>query len=478
MENGSERMRKSYPHTMKEAETVLFELPKFTSKNELGNTRRLLHLLGDPQNDFRVIHVAGTNGKGSTCAFLESIFRCMGMRTGLFTSPHLVRSNERFRVSGVEIPDDEFLEMFLRVQGAVEELIRTGGSHPTFFEYLFAMGLCWFADRQIDILICETGMGGRLDATNSIKKVEAVVITSISLDHTEYLGDTIAEIAYEKAGIIREETPVIYCNKDPESAGVISKRCREMNAPEIILTPDMTQIISGERDRAGFSLTPEPEGGFDCRLNYAAAKGWSDRWLDPMAVKGLSDRRTMPLSGDSGSVEFHIPFPALYQMENASLAALCALNCGADTESVKTGITRTRWPGRMEELRPDVYLDGAHNIDGIMKLGTEIRRIARTRKVSLLTAIVGDKAYREMVRQLCSAARYESVITTSVGGPRALDADLLAKEFMDAGQKNVEAESDAGKAYRMARLKQKDSVLVCAGSLYLMGEIHALEDQS
>lgn len=461
MENGNGRIGKIYPTTVREIEKFLYELPKFTSRNEHGNTRQLLHLLGDPQEKFRMIHVAGTNGKGSTCAFLESIFRCRGMKTGLFTSPHLVRCNERFRVLGKEIPDEEFINMFLRVQDAVEELIRAGGSHPTFFEYIFATGLCWFAYRQIDLLICETGMGGRLDATTSIREAEAAVITSVSLDHTEYLGDTVAKIAFEKAGIIRRGTPVIFCGKDPESAEVILKRCEEMEAPRIALLPDMIRVISRGKTGIEMELRLPEKGLRDPEKEIKIPENGLQE-----SEEDLRDR----------AIRLYIPFAALYQTENAALAALCALKCGVDVRSVQKGIADTRWPGRMEELRSDVYLDGAHNIDGIRRLASEIRRIAATKKVSLLIAIVGDKAHREMVRELCAAANYEHVVTTSVGGSRAMDAKLLQKEFLQSGQKSVMAENDVKKAYRMARLQQKDSVLVCAGSLYLVGEIHALED--
>ncbi len=425
------------PRSYRGAVDYLLGIPRFTKKNEPGNTQHLLQMLGHPERSFRVIHVAGTNGKGSVCAFLESIFRSWGMKTGLFTSPHLVRVNERFQVCREEIGDDEFLETFSTVYDAVDRMIAEGGKHPTYFEFVFAMGMCWFAKKKIDLLICETGLGGRLDATNSIKDVMAVVITSISMDHMEYLGDTIEKIAWEKAGIIRPGAPTVYCAKDPESARVIERRADEQGAKKIPLSEESVRVISRQRN------------SFECEL-------------------------TLP---DGRKLLLHIPSAALYQAENASLAALCALECGVSEKTVQEGIAHTFWPGRMEEIRKDVFLDGAHNIDAVRRLSEEITRIAKTRKVSLLIAIVTDKEHKAMVSKLCQAAKFESVITTSVGGGRKMDEGLLAGEFIAAGQTDVTAVADPGEAYSLACRKQKDSVLICAGSLYLIGEICAVEEK-
>ena len=424
------------PDTCAKAAAYLERVPLFTEKNLPGNTRRLLELLGDPQKNFRVIHVAGTNGKGSTCAFLESVFRGMGWKTGLFTSPHLVRMNERIRVMGRDIPDDGFLEAFRAVRKAVRRLEAEGGREPTYFEYLFAMGLWWFDRCRIDLLVCETGLGGRLDATNTIQSVDCVVITSVSLDHMEYLGDTVEKIAAEKAGIIRKDTPVVYCAEDPRCAGVILARAQERNAEQIPLR------------KSAFSVTEREPGSIGVRL-------------------------TLP-GGEE--IALTVPSGALYQAENACLAALCALRLGAGKEAVRAGIENTRWPGRMDEIRRDVFLDGAHNPDGIRCLAAEIRRTALTRTVSLLVAVVSDKNHRDMVRELCRGVKYEGVIVTSAGGGRRLDVRVLAQEFSQAGAQNVKTADDAKEAYRMALREKGDSVLFCTGSLYLIGDILAMEN--
>ena len=194
------------------------DVPKFTKKNEPENTVRLLDRLGHPEDAFQVIHVAGTNGKGSVCAFLENILRQSGRKTGLFTSPHLIRINERFQVCREEISDEEFTDVFLEVLRAVEKMQAEGYPHPTYFELLFVMGMVWFRRRKIDILVMETGLGGRLDATSTVAHPSLSVISSISMDHMQYLGNTIRAIAAEKAGIIKKGVPVVYDASDREAA--------------------------------------------------------------------------------------------------------------------------------------------------------------------------------------------------------------------------------------------------------------------
>ena len=193
-----------------EAVAYIEETPKFTTKNKLEHTKECLRRLGNPQKQFQVVHVAGTNGKGSTCAFLTSVFREAGYSCGLFTSPHLVVINERFQINEKNIDNDTFLRAFEKVKKLADELVAEGSYHPTYFEFLFLMGMVIFADANVDYVILETGLGGRLDATTAVEEPSACVITSISFDHMQYLGNTIEAIAGEKAGIIVPGVPVIY----------------------------------------------------------------------------------------------------------------------------------------------------------------------------------------------------------------------------------------------------------------------------
>ena len=214
-----------------EAVAYIEETPKFTTKNKLEHTKECLRRLGSPEERFNVIHVAGTNGKGSTCAFLTSILREAGYSCGLFTSPHLVTINERFQINEKNIEDDTFLHAFEKVKKLADELVAEGSYHPTYFEFLFLMGMVIFADAGVDYVVLETGLGGKLDATTAVEHPLACVITSISFDHMQYLGNTITAIAGEKAGIIVPGVPVIYDGNDPEAAQVISERAEELGSP-------------------------------------------------------------------------------------------------------------------------------------------------------------------------------------------------------------------------------------------------------
>ena len=210
--------------TYEEAVQYIEDIPKFTKKNKLEHTRQCLDLLGSPDEGKKIIHVAGTNGKGSVCAFISTMLEEGGYKCGLFTSPHLVKINERFQINEVMVSDEIFLEAFCRVKKLADFLVEKGDYHPTYFEFLFLMGMLIFAKEEVDYIVLETGLGGRLDATNSVRKPLACVITSISLDHVEYLGNTIPEIAGEKAGIIKPGVPVVFDGNNPEAAEVIRTR--------------------------------------------------------------------------------------------------------------------------------------------------------------------------------------------------------------------------------------------------------------
>ena len=196
--------------TYSKATEYLLDIPKFTKNKDNTNLRRILEHMGNPDKDIKVIHVAGTNGKGSTCSFMNNILLAAGKTVGMFTSPHLVKINERIKINGRDISDEKFLEAFLGVKEVVDNVIKEGGEHPTFFEYIFLVGIKALHDAKVEYGIFEVGLGGRLDATNIIEKPLVSVITSVSMDHMEILGDTIEQIAKEKAGIIKENTPVVY----------------------------------------------------------------------------------------------------------------------------------------------------------------------------------------------------------------------------------------------------------------------------
>ncbi len=418
------------------------EIPKFSTKHPLEHTRKLLARLGNPQNEFKVIHVAGTNGKGSTCAYLASMFREGGLACGLFISPHLVTIRERFQIDGRMVSEEDFVEVFDRVKEQIDRFVAEGDGHPSYFETLFVMGMLYFRKKQVEYVILETGLGGRLDATNTVERPLADIITSISLDHTEWLGDTVTAIAGEKAGIIRPGVPVIFDGHVPDASAVIRGRAEELFSPAYELGEDMYEITDSDREGITF-LFRNPYGG---------------------------------------DVELHIPYIAPYQMMNAALAFLTMLvlrkEHGIPLERLKEGIAHTRWPGRMETVLPGVVVDGAHNADGIARFVETARRFAAECEITLLFSAVSDKEYDKMIGEICEAIRPAHVVTTQVGGGREVSAGRLAESFRRAGCTTVESEPDTVRAFRLALKERGDGMLFCVGSLYLVGEIKAYLERS
>ena len=424
--------------TYQEAVAYIDETPKFTKKNTLDHTRAFLKRLGDPQEKMKILHVAGTNGKGSVCSFLASMLKAGGKRTGLFTSPHLVKINERFVVDEQDVSDEEFLEAFHTVMDCVEEMKEEGYPHPTYFELLFLIGMKLFERAGVEYLVLETGLGGRLDATNSVAHPLVSVITSISLDHTEYLGDTVAAIAGEKAGIIKEGVPVVYDASCPESAEVIRRRAEELRAPAYPITPKMYKISKTTKKHIDFSID----------------------------------------SGYYDDIRLSISSVAEYQVKNAA-EAVTAIRVidreGAFTDEViRKGVEEMRWEGRMETVLPGVIIDGAHNEAGVEEFVKTARRLEADYPVTLLFAAVGDKDYRHMIETICRELRLERVIVTEVGGYRSVDVKVPEELFRQFGAKKVTAIPDVEEAFDEALREQGDGILFCVGSLYLVGNIKSI----
>ena len=424
--------------TYQEAVAYIDETPKFTKKNTLDHTRAFLKRLGDPQEKMKILHVAGTNGKGSVCSFLASMLKAGGNRTGLFTSPHLVKINERFVVDEQDVSDEEFLEAFHTVMDCVEEMKEEDYPHPTYFELLFLIGMKLFERAGVEYLVLETGLGGRLDATNSVAHPLVSVITSISLDHTEYLGDTVAAIAGEKAGIIKEGVPVVYDASCPESAEVIRRRAEELHAPAYPVTPKMYKISKTTKKHIDFSID----------------------------------------SGYYDDIRLSISSVAEYQVKNAA-EAVTAIRVidreGAFTDEViRKGVEEMRWQGRMETVLPGVIIDGAHNEAGVEEFVKTARRLEADYPVTLLFAAVGDKDYRHMIETICRKLRLERVIVTEVGGYRSVDVKVPEELFRQFGAKKVTAIPDVEEAFDEALREQGDGILFCVGSLYLVGNIKSI----
>lgn len=398
------------------AQEYLLQIPLWTrQKNTLEQVRDFLVELGEPDERLSILHVAGSNGKGSVCADLTAILTRAGYRVGTFVSPHLVDIRERFLIDGEMVGEEPFQAAFGQVYQVVQRQLLRGYCHPTFFEYLFLMAMVLFAGEKLDYVVLETGLGGRLDTTNVIRRPLACVITSISLEHTQYLGGTIREIAGEKAGIIKAEVPVIFDDNRPEASEVILKKAAQQNAAAWPV---------GEADR------------------YREAE-----------------------------------FAAPYQAMNAALAvkAVEVLKIpGANKKTCREALSMVRWPGRMEAAGDGVWLDGAHNPDGIRAfLGGAMELQKKDAKnIHLLFAAVADKDYNEMVQMLADGLHPVRVTTAHLDTERSLETDTLAEAFRRAGCGQVEGYPDTGTALQAALMhKTAADRLFIVGSLYLIGEM-------
>lgn len=396
-----------------------------TIKFGLERIRTVLRALGNPQRACRFIHVAGTNGKGSTCAMIESGLRAAGYRTGLFTSPHLMEPTERIQVDNVPVTREEFTAAFDTVHETAERLIASGeiDMHTTYFETVTAMAFLLFRDRGCAKVVLEVGMGGRLDATNVVTP-EICVITPVDYDHQSYLGDTIEQIAFEKAGILKPGVPAVFSQQRPEAAAVLETRAREVDT--------LVEWVSGYET---------------LDINAAGSR---------VLVHG---------------VEIDCPLPGAHQTENAATAATALLRLRIPASAVQTGIAGTRWPGRLELIaqQPDIYLDGAHNPAGARTLLDYISRFHAGRKVWMVFGAMRDKAVGEIAGILFPAA--DEIILTAPSQKRALEPEAI-REFAPPHARSTATLQDALHIVRIEAAP--GDVVFLTGSLYLVGEARAL----
>ena len=421
--------------TYGEATEYILYIPKFTKKNDAQHTKIFLKYLGNPQERLKVLHVAGTNGKGSVCAYLDSMLRSEGKRTGLFTSPHLIKINERIAIDGRQISDDNFVKIFKKTLTAAQRMEAEGCPHPSFFEFLLGMALCAFFDGGVEYAVIETGLGGRLDATRSIERPLVCVITSIGLDHTEYLGDTLEKIAEEKAGIIRPGVPVFYAQTADESDRVIERTAKEQGNFCKKIGKDAYEIL-GIRDK---------HIAFSCFSAYYGNTTWK---LNNIGV---------------------------YQPHNAMLAMEVMRHLfgkNGDIKQWREALADLKWAGRMEEVLPDVYVDGAHNVSAIEAFVQSVPKDGRGNIV--LFSAVQDKDYEEMIRCLCGQFKAEMFVVTQIGGDRGTDAQALAEVFRKYTEQPVIVKESVEKALRFVLKHQKEERVYCLGSLYLTGRIKEL----
>ena len=427
--------------TYEEAAAYIEEIPKFTKKHTLEHTKTFLKRLGNPAADRKIVHVAGTNGKGSVCAYLQAILMAEGKRPGVFTSPHLVSVNERIRVDNIQIDNETFLKVFRKVLKIVRQMVEDGIEHPSYFEFLFGMGMTAFAETDVEYIILETGLGGRLDATNAIDNPALAIITSISLDHTAILGDTIEKIAGEKAGIIKPGVPVFFDGSSKKAAEVIKAKASELGVSCREVTKNAYEIQEVHRKYIAFS------------------------------------RR----SAYDKDVIFQVPMCGCYQAMNAELALEASeyLLAGEEIhmDRWKEALAELHWEGRMERVGAHITVDGAHNPGAMEAFVESVKALDESERgeMVLLFSAVSDKKYDQMIEYLCENLDVKAYVVTQIEDERGVPAEELADVFRRYTDRPVYCKERLEDAVRTAMNERGETgEIYCLGSLYLVGMMKKL----
>src|SRR5579871_873008 len=418
-----------------------------SQKFDLAHMRVLLEGLHHPERAFPSVLIAGTNGKGSTAATLASILRASGLKTGLYTSPHLVRINERIRISGVEISDDDFARLHGNVDRVAERLVMSGALpwHPSFFEMMTAIAFSYFAEQAVDVAVLEVGMGGRLDATNVVEPLVSV-IADISLDHQKFLGNTVGEIAKEKAGIIRPKGVVVTLPQQPEANAVIGNTILDLDA-------------------VGVSAVQYVPPVSPASSQYSVPSAQTVLYRYPLQVMGEQILVETPLVGR-------------HQLRNVALAIAAAEEtakkgfAGISATSIEKGIRETRWPGRFEVIPahgewPEIVFDVAHNPAGAWALRSALSERYDDRPLIFVFGAMRDKAISEMTEILFPLA--QRVIATRPENPRAASPEEIREAAHRTGA-DIEMVPEIKPALERARELADAKTIVVTGSIYLVGE--------
>ncbi|MFH1276576.1 MAG: folylpolyglutamate synthase/dihydrofolate synthase family protein [Candidatus Woesearchaeota archaeon] len=411
---------------MQEILDYLYRLERFGIKLGLEETTKLLNLLENPQNKFKSIHIAGTNGKGSTSAFLASILQQAGYKVGLYTSPHLVKFNERIRINNQQISDRQLVQLTKQIKQITER----NNLKPTFFEFTTSLAFKYFAEQKVDIAVIETGMGGRLDATNILNPLISV-ITNISFDHQKYLGDTLDKIAQEKAAIIKENSLVLTGENDLELLNIFKNEALTKNAEFFILNNNF-KLVDSNLEEQEFSFYGET---------------------------------------------YQIKLLGEHQIKNASLAleTIFLLNkkekVKVTLEQIKSGLLNTTWAGRLQILQkePLIILDGAHNVAGMQRLRNFVQKIpSKFNQKVLILGIAEDKEISEMCSLICPL--FENIILTQ-GNYKPASLDVLEKEVKKYNQNIFKFKNSQEAINKAISLTKKDDFMLICGSIYLVGDV-------
>lgn len=415
----------------------LLDIPKFGVKAGLDNIKTLMDRLGNPEDKLKVIHVAGTNGKGSVCTMLSYILTEQGYTTGLFTSPHLIHINERFKINNHDISNDELIEVFMIVKNEIDKMVNQGHNHPTFFEVMVALAFVYFNRNKVDYVVLETGLGGRLDSTNIIKAPLVSVITAIGFDHIDVLGNTIEEITKEKAGIIKAGSPTVLYYEFDSVYRIVKDVCINKESKLYSFKEIDYKISNRNKNNIDFSINNK-------YYNYE---------------------------------KVYLNVTPTYQVINASIT-LTVIEAIRDEgvivtkDNVTNGLAKFKWPGRMEYIAHNMIVDGAHNLEGIETLIHELNQLNVDHPINLLFACMKDKPYEEMIKGLILCSNVNHIIVTQLDSDRAVDVNTLESIFLEKGFSNITKFTDIEEALTYGReLARQEQTVCCLGSLYLVGYI-------
>ncbi len=414
-----------------EAINYIESIKSISPKPGLERMKTLMELLDNPQDKLKVIHVAGTNGKGSTCAMIESILRNSNYTTGLYTSPHLSKYNERIKINNIDISDSDFAKITTKVAGVCSKMVL----HPSIFEFLTAIAFCYFETSSLDFVIMEVGLGGRFDSTNIIKSPILSVITSISIDHIQYLGNTIEQITKQKGGIIKKNCAVVLCFNPHTVYNIISDICKQKNSKLYFNHNLDINIKSISLNKMIFSIKTDYYNYQNVSLNMIG--------------------------------EYQI-----YNVSTALTAIEALKDIGFEINDCLQGLKKTFWAGRMElfQSSPPILLDGAHNLEGIDMLVKYIKTYLSDRKITLLVGILKDKQYKQMINNLLDVA--DRLIITQVPNSRTTSLEDLS---IYSERTNLYLEKDTNKALSIAEsITKQNEIIICTGSLYLIGYLRDL----
>ena len=421
----------------KEALDYIHNTNKFGVVLGLENITKLLDLMGNPQKDLKFIHVAGTNGKGSTASYITNVLRRADYEVGFFTSPFLEVFNERIRINDQNIPDDDLAEVTEVTKDAVDKMLEQGFSHPTEFEIVTAIAIEYYKRKQVDYVVLEVGMGGRYDSTNVIEKSVISVLVPIAMDHIDILGDTLEKIAYEKAGIIKENGLVVSYPQDPEAKKVVEQVAKEQNA-ELITVPTENLNIT-EMNELGSK--------FDFKYENHEFKDLQIRLIGKHQAFNASTALTVLLTlKDKGEINL-------------------------TEEQIRVGLEETRWIGRLELLKtnPRFIIDGAHNMQGIEALKKTIDEVFEYDRLILGLGILADKDVENMIAEMAPVG--DEIIVTTPNIFRAMEAEELGRRISKYN-KNYTVEPNIERAIDLALEKAgENDIILFSGSLYLIGDV-------